>query len=161
MKTKPLMMAALLCAALSIVSCKKDASRQIIGSYTYKTGGTVTFEGETEASGLFPEQGQLHIVDSGDGHVILTFNDITGGADVATAVVDGNSVTIDGTFTKFVSISDNGILKEGAGRVKCSGSGKKYDNILILDLRYEGNIDTGLNTKKIMESDIHCVAQEN
>lgn len=173
---------ALLAGALSFFSCTKDASEKMIGSYTYKTSGSVTLMAKALVGldqttlaaykaagvnvdpvlvGLYPEQGQMHIVESGDnGKAIITFNDLLGNADVTDAEVDGSTVTIAGTPVKAAQLTDgNGRI--GAGMVVYTGKGTKYDDMLIIDLQYQGEFTVNDVPMVVVASDVHCVAQSN
>lgn len=168
--------------AVLFAACTKDSSKSLIGSYTYKTSGTVTlqtnldnldedvraaleklgFKNSPTTVELYPEQGQMHIQDSkaGDGKVVITFNDLLGNADVADGTVNEDRVTITGTPVKSVHLTD-GTLKIGSGNVTFSGSGRKYDDVLIFDLVYEGSFTVSGVRMDILSSNVRCVAQKN
>lgn len=146
------------CAALALCGCSKSKN-SLPGSYTYKISGSLTLEGDSVVS-LFPEQGQMHIIDCGDGKAVVTFNDITGDAVVASATMDGNELTFDNAQKKSISTSD-GTLKTGSTVVEWTGSGKLLDDMFIAGLKYSGEAKSGLETKAITECSIQCVAQKN
>ena len=170
---------ALAVSALVICSCDRDESGKIAGSYTYKTSGTVTVhireltEPDPENPdakrvdtvvrvGLNPEQGQMHIVSTGeDGAVKVTFNDISGNVDVADARISGSSLTISGTPAKEVQFTVDKILSIASGIVTFTGSGTKYDKTLIVDLKYDGDFSNDKYEITIVDSEVHCVAQSN
>lgn len=169
-------------SAICITACSKGASQALTGSYTYKTSGTVTlktnlddldeevraalekigFKNNPATVELFPEQGQMHIQDSkdGDGRVIITFNDLLGNADIADGTVNGNQLTITGTPVKSAHLRD-GTIKIGTGNVTYSGSGRKYDEVLIFSLVYGGSFTVSGIQMDILSSDVKCVAQKN
>lgn len=174
---------ALLICAIGLVGCTKDSSTKIVNSYTYKISGTVTLmadqliglDAATLAAykaagvnvdpvmvGLYPEQGQLHIVESkeAEGNIILTFNDLLGNADVAVGTYSGSSLTIAENQTKAAQLTD-GSDKIGKGIVMYSGKGEKFDNMLIIDLVYNGKFTVNNIPMTVVASDVHCVAQEN
>ncbi|MDO5443546.1 MAG: hypothetical protein Q4G10_07730 [Bacteroidia bacterium] len=180
MKKRIFVLALCLCALLT-AGCTKDASKDIIGSYTYKTSGTVTLMatqliGLDEATlamyrqmginvdpvvvGLYPEQGQMHIIDTDNGKVTVTFNDLLGNADVATGRVDGSVITLDEGQVKAAQLTD-GSDKMGAGIVSYTGKGAKYDDMLIIDLEYQGQFTVQDVPMTVIASDVHCVAQQN
>lgn len=170
---------ALAVSALVLGSCDRDESSEIVGSYTYKTSGTVTVHIRELAEpdpenpdakridtvvkvGLNPEQGQMHIVSTGeDGAVKVTFNDIAGNVDVADARISGNSLTISGTPSKEVQFTVDKIIGIASGIVTYTGSGTKYDRTLITDLKYEGGFSNDKYEITIVDSEVHCVAQSN
>ena len=166
---------------LFLTGCSKDSSTEVIGSYTYKTSGTVTLmpaqlaglDAATLAQykamgidvdpvvvGLYPEQGQLHVVKSDDGKVLVTFNDLLGNADIAEGSLSGSSVSFQGRTTKAAQLTD-GVDKIGAGIVKYSGNGRKYDDMLLLDIEYQGAFTIDDIPMVLLSSDVHCVAQSN
>lgn len=179
--TKKLTVAALFICALFAAGCTKDASEDLIGSYTYKTSGTLTLletrfvgldddalasileEGtviDTLTFALTPEQGQMHVVRRDGAQVLVTFNDITGNADVAEASVDGGEIVIAPGQTKSVQLSD-GLLKLGPRTVGYGGTGRRYDDMLIIELDYEGEFEVNGTAMTVISSDVHCVAQAN
>lgn len=174
---------ALMLSALLLGACSKDSSSSLTGSYTYKTSGTVTLmatqlaglDAQTLAAykaaginvdpvvvGLYPEQGQLHIIDTdgSDGEVLITFNDLLGNADVADGKVSGSTLSITGTPVKAAQLTD-GKDKIGAGMVQYSGQGRKYDDMLVIDIDYQGAFSVNDIPMTIISSDVHCVAQQN
>lgn len=166
-------------SAFILASCNKDESENLIGSYTYKTSGTVKLHIRELAEpdpenpddkqldtlvtvGLNPEQGQMHIVKSGDnGAVKITFNDIAGNVDVADASIKGNSLTLSGTPSKEVQITVDKIISFASGIVTYSGSGQKYDKTFIANFKYEGGLSNSDYEISIVDSEVHCVAQSN
>lgn len=174
-------MTALVAISFLFSGCSKECSRDLTGSYTYKTSGTVTLMpsqlvGLDEATlaqyramgisvdpvviGLYPEQGQLHVVEKDKDKVMVTFNDILGNADVAEGTVSGNEITFAGISTKAAQVTD-GTEKIGAGIVKYSGKGTKYEDMLVIELVYEGLFTVSEVSMTLLSSDVHCVAQYN
>ena len=174
--------AAALCI-MSLGGCSKDASKDIVGSYTYKTSGTVTLMASKLAGldaatlaaykaagvnvdpvvvGLYPEQGQMHVIakDGSANDVIITFNDLLGNADVTEGVVNGNALTLSSGNMKAAQLTD-GKEKIGAGIVAYSGSGRKYDDVLIIGIEYQGVFTIDGVEMTVIASDINCVAQAN
>ncbi len=173
--------AALAVSAIILCGCAKDGSKTITGTYTYKTSGTVTLMAPQlagldaatlaayKAAGintdpvmvaLYPEQGQMHVIGDGDGKVIITFNDILGNADVTAGTVNGSSLTLEEGHTKTAQLTD-GEEKIGGGVVAVSGSGEKYEDMLILDMEYKGTFSISGTSMTVVASDVHCVAQSN
>lgn len=180
MKKFKFIAAALLCAMLA-VSCNKDGSNGFVGSYTYKISGTVTLtakalmglDEQTLAAyrqagvkvdpvtvALNPEQGQMHILDGEDGGFIITFNNILGNADVTTAAEKGGTLTLSGSDIKAVQATD-GTETIGGGIVMYGGSGKRYDDMLILDMTYQGEFNISDVEMVVTGCDVSCVAQKN
>lgn len=182
MKNRIVVGVVLLCS-LFLTSCTKDKSQTIAGTYTYKTSGTVTLlpsqlVGLGDATlamyraagvavdpvvvGLYPEQGQMNVLKDGDseGNVKITFNDLLGNADVTSGRVDGSSITLESGHVKAAQLTD-GTDKIGAGIVAFSGSGKKYDDVLIIDFQYQGKFTVSGVDMTVVASDVHCVAKTN
>ena len=179
-----LLTAALAAGAIMLAGCAKDASREITGSYSYKTSGTLTLveskytsmtaeqiatlkeSGEkvdTIVVGLSPEQGQMHILDAGgqEGSAIITFNDILGNADITGGTYSENYLKLDKGHTKTVYLTNDGALRLGSGIVEYYGEGAKYEDMLLLNLTYEGEVSLIDKDMTIIGSDVHCVAQYN
>ena len=182
MKNKAIRTAIAVCAAVLISGCAKDKSLTVTGSYTYKTSGTVTLMASELAGldpaqleayaaatgtdvnpvqvGLYPEQGQMHIMNDGNDKVIITFNDLLGNADVAEGKIDGSKVSISGAPVKSARLTD-GKDKIGAGMVMYSGQGVKHEDMLIIDMQYLGEFTLNGIKMTVIDSDVHCVAQYN
>lgn len=179
MKVKKLL-AALALSAVLLSSCSKDESGVLKGSYTYKISGTVTLMATALAGldaatlaayaaagvdvnpvvvGLTPEQGQMNILED-EGRLILTMNNLLGNVDVADALADNGTITIQGTPTKAVTLTD-GEKTLGSGIVNYIGGGKKIDDVLILDFQYTGRCSVEGIDMVVVASDVHCVAKYN
>lgn len=156
-------------AALILAACNKDPLKSLTGSYTYKISGILRVtdtssvnpaEGsvrDTVDVNLAVEQGQMHIVPDGDG-VIVTFNDILGSVDVAHGSLDGDVISVEGTFPKQISTTSGFIA---SGNVEYVGKGFKRDGTIILNLDYRGSLSSPGSTMPIIGSNVNCVAQEN
>lgn len=158
MKTR-IVFAALLLGAVLLCGCRKDTSGKIIGSYSYKISGTVTVietydeVEDTLVRKLLPEQGQMHIVsDRGEeGRVKVTFDDLFGDACVTGARIDGHSIVLDPLAEKSISIQEDVLTRSVT--VNFTGSGEKFDNMLIIDMDYAAD--------EITECSVQCIAQYN
>ena len=154
MKTKTFLAAILLCAAL-FSGCRKDMSGKFIGSYSFKISGDISMlaDGDTLKLKLVPEQGQMHIVsDRGEeGRVKVTFDNLLGDAFITGGYVSGHTLTLDPYAEKTVYCQET--IIQIPIRVIFSGSGEKYDDMLLMEMEYEG--------EDIVDSDVRCVAQYN
>ena len=173
-------------AGLVLTGCRDNALTTFTGSYTYKTGGqlkvlpTVLTGDSVDAvaacsalSGydlanlwapLTPESGEMTMVYTNEAKdsVILTFTALMGDLCTLTGTLSGDTLTLSGKDTKSMQITDgNGSV--GGGFVTVSGEGKLYDELLILNLSYEGaftSTATGRSTEMtVVESRVQCVAQ--
>ena len=102
----------------------------------------------------------MHVLDDGDGRVVVTFNDISGNADVAYGTIDGNELTLDKKQQKAISLTE-GTLKVGSFVVGYTGKGRLLEDMLIIDLEYSGHIEIGEKEMAITETSVHCVARKN
>ena len=198
---KTLIQCCLGCLALvTMCSCEKDTFENYNASYSYKLSGNVTLvptlyaEASTEALDSMiaagdvidtlqcpvkPEQGQLRIVDKGDGSTYLTFNNMTGGVTLANAQIDKKHFTFSGTdkeisilYSKHANSNNNNIediISEPNHHfttyVAYEGTGDEFNKTLIFTLRYTGKVKTKdfLKEKEwtIIDSNIECVANQN
>lgn len=137
-----------------------------------KVDTVVTVHDETLKVMIDNEAGQMDIteMDSSTGDMLLTMN-ITGGEMVAYyAVAKDGAMTItpaerhmklvSGAFSVFggESVLDGGTVMAD---IRVSGSGKKYDNIVIFDLDYSGDLTVGGILYHIVDSDVICRAKVN
>lgn len=172
MRIKP-MFVTLLTIAVSLTAltgCRKSAIDEISGSYTFKTSGRVGFvpsaqpeEGPVDTTWveLIPEQGQLNIVakDREQSRLIVTWQDILGGAFSSEATLSGNTLQLSPS-AKSISLAGT-ILSSDRIRVRFSGTGTRYDNMLIMTLDYQGEAVIGLVPMTIAASEIECIAKAN
>ena len=171
----------LLLAANLFSSCSKDSSDSFAGTYTFKTSGTVTLmatalvglDDATLAAykaagvdvdpvtlGLYPEQGQLNVLKDDDGSFVLTFNNILGNAEITSATLQDGTLTLCGTDTKAAQVTD-GIDKIGAGIVAFSGTGRMLEDVLMLQMQYQGAFSVKDVPMTVVSSDVKCVAKKN
>ncbi|MBQ0025170.1 MAG: hypothetical protein KBT00_05555 [Bacteroidales bacterium] len=186
MKIRIVTTALCILSALLLSGCSKDESKSLTGSYTYTVSGTLTlkatsltgideqeiasikeklgidFTVQPVTMGLCPEQGQMHIVNDGNGTntVTVTFNELFGDSSVASGTTDGSSISLTGKAPKSVKVTD-GMIPVGSGLVTFSGTGRKDESTLILDLAYEGDIRIGAVHFDVISSEVHCTSQAN
>lgn len=162
-------------AALLLAACEKEGPEFFKGNYTFKTSGSVTAEVSIEnADGvnnatleldLETEQGQMDVLKTGaeDGSMIVTMNVLGGDVRSFRARAEGSTLEVEPFDTKIkVEISKHGTVTLNA---TVSGSAKRYSNVLIFDLVYEGEgvSEIGESTAKIKicDSSVQCVAKLN
>lgn len=86
-------------AMLMCTACNRDV-KKVAGDYSYKLSGMVTFtsgDGDTKSI-LVNKQGQMNIVESPKGEkgaVVVTFNEMNGGAYSCTGTVSRNNIELD------------------------------------------------------------------
>lgn len=111
---------------------------------------------------LSPESGQMHILGAGGNDVKLTMN-ITGGNPV---VFDGSA---DNECVSLYPVKRQvGILPDGEDDgqsvsflLTVSGKGRKYENMVLFDLDYQGKYDYEDMSGEISSSNVNCIATEN
>lgn len=156
------------CALLLSVftSCQKQGVALYEGYYSYKTSGSVEVERtmiegsekSEETLSIVSENGQMNILKNGDNKLIITMNAIGGDVVVLDAEVVDNELVIS-EFSRMVKIEDGS--RTVSLNCKVSGSGKKYDDVLILDLNYSGSGSSTLYSYSVKSSSVKCVAKVN
>ena len=157
-------------ALLLMASCNPAGPSAFSGYYSFKTGGFLQIAGTvTDLSGkrdttfvrhLVAESGQMLFGDGGVRHEIVTMN-ITGGDPVVfpAAVSDGTIVLEPVLRSVLVrpALGDDAIRHD----FTVSGTGRKYDNMILFDLLYEGDFRDGWLEGTVEESGVKCIATEN
>lgn len=150
----------------ALTSCEKKGVALYEGTYSYKTSGSVevektlieSSEKSVENLNLISESGQMNILKSGDKDMIITMNAIGGDVLVIEATTSGEELQIK-EFKRNVKIEDGS--RTVSLNCTVSGSGKKYEDIIILDLNYGGSGSSALYDYKIKSSSVKCVAKVN
>ena len=161
-------------ALIVLGSCEKEGVDLYEGYYSYKLSGSVTVEKtlieaaeipDTEAPepveaklALISENGQMNVLKKGADSLIITMNAIGGDVLVLDACVKDNDLEIS-EFSRIVKVEDG----SRAISLNCtaSGSGKKYDEIIILEFSYLGEGSSTLYDYSIKSSSVKCVAKLN
>lgn len=149
-----------------ITSCEKQGVALYEGYYSYKTSGSVevertlieSSEKSEETLSIVSENGQMNILKNGDDKLIITMNAIGGDVVVLDAEVVDKELVIN-EFSRMVKIEDGS--RTVSLNCKVSGSGKKYDNVIILDLNYSGSGTSTIYSYKVKSSSVKCVAKVN
>ncbi len=156
-----------LAGILSLAACSKTGSSAYKGHYSFKTGGSIDITGKrcgivdtTITRRLPAESGQMHIVEKGNGAVLITMNVTGGDSWVMQANVSGNRINIENT-RRFVPVYDKLDVLYSYFDMTVSGSGERYDNMIILNLVYQGAYKELDFEGTVTESRINCVAREN
>ena len=164
-------------ALFALTSCEKEGVDLYEGFYSYTLSGTVTVDKllienidlpETEPAEpvepveatlpLISESGQMNVLKKGADSLIITMNAIGGDVLVIDACVKGNDLEIS-EFSRIVKVEDGSRTVS----LNCtgSGSGKKYDDVIIMDLSYLGDGSSTLYDYTIKSSSVKCVAKVN
>ena len=161
-------------ALIVLGSCEKEGVDLYEGYYSYKLSGSVTVEKtlieaaeipDTEAPepveaklALISENGQMNVLKKGADSLIITMNAIGGDVLVLDACVKDNDLEIS-EFSRIVKVEDGS--RSISLNCTASGSGKKYDEIIILESSYLGEGSSTLYDYSIKSSSVKCVAKLN
>lgn len=174
-KQKAITVLLVFAAILTFTSCTKTKNELFKGYYSFKTSGILTIEKEVcDLDGnrisieeievnLTPENGQMNIlsVDDKTGAMIVTMNIVGGDMLKYDATADKNTLTIENQ-RRNIKLEDVELTSMMA---LVSGTGKKYDNNVVFDFKYEGSSvkTTALTetTFTIIDSEVNCVAKSN
>lgn len=149
-------------------SCTKDGAELFTGYYSFKTGGTLetrreysdeSIESDTVTLPLTSESGQLNILHEKDNKVILAFNIMGGDPVVVNGSVNADNELVLEKTTRLITVKDGALSPQFT--VTISGRGKKYDDVVIFNLKYDGSASTTLRNYTIISSNVQCVAKIN
>lgn len=165
----------LICSLLAL-SCAKEGTKLYTGSYSFKTSGSITLSGAGDGNmtlNLPTESGIMDIVetDREAGEMIVTMNVLGGDILIFDATAREDGIVLK-PMKRYIGITlpgtDSGstILGSGIGTYKgeisISGRGKRYDDLIIFNLVYDGKLsfDDGEDLS-ISGSDVRCRAKKN
>ena len=157
-------------ALLLMASCNPAGPSAFSGYYSFKTGGFLQIAGTvTDLSGkrdttfvrhLVAESGQMHVLRESGDKMIVTMN-ITGGDPVVfPAAVSDGAIVLEPVLRSVLvrpALGDDAIRHD----FTVSGTGRKYDNMILFDLFYEGDFRDGWLEGTVEESGVKCIATEN
>lgn len=174
MKIKAITATVMLLAALC--SCSKEGPARYKGNYSFKTSGTICARQISEpADTLLPsdvtiklvtESGQMDITPSGGDAMLVTMNVTGGDMLVYNAKADGEDLVITADkrsiILDFPDSEGSKILPPSVrAEIGISGSGQRYDNIILFKFIYTGEFQVGNTKYEIYSSDIDCRAKVN
>ncbi|MCQ2115000.1 MAG: hypothetical protein MJZ07_02215 [Bacteroidales bacterium] len=150
-------------AAVTLAGCQKEGVNRFKGNYSFKTSGTLTVQSDEEDSEPFTlslgnESGQMDVtvVDGKEGQLLITMNVLGGDMVVYYCSAEGKDLILEESARHLTFASLPVPLD-----VTASGEGQRYENILLLNLRYEGEYRANDRTYTIVDSDIVCRAKLN
>lgn len=109
---------------------------------------------------LVPEKGQMRIVENGTDSVMVTMN-ITGGNPlVFRGTAEGSVLTLLPAL-RTARLETERLLSVDKLEVSASGKGRRYENVVILQMDYAGDYKLNGFEGRITSSRINCVATEN
>lgn len=106
------------------------------------------------------ESGQMHILQKDADRMILTMNVTAGDPVVIEASVSGGDITLEKT-RRFLPVHTGGGLLTRQMELTLSGTGKRYDNTVLLDLTYEGDYQEDGFDGVVSASRVNCIATAN
>ena len=109
---------------------------------------------------LRPEEGQLRLIDRGDGNIYLSFNAMAGNVTLAEATIDGMEITLAPDQEKLVKLEAQSLLADPI-KVRWEGQGSIFDNAIVFHLRCQGKQNILGKEMTITDSDLKCVAIKN
>lgn len=173
----------------SLLSCQKEGVTLFRGNYSFKTSGTLTlhqqndtilvpvwneeteqFEEKVEivehpdpvTASLVDESGQMDVSDMGeDGKVLVTMNVIGGNLVALYGNATGSELVLDSQKrTVKVVLPDSG-ANSSSQEVLIEGTAHRYEDIVLFELKYKGQLDIKGSRFDIIDSDVVCRAKLN
>lgn len=164
------MLSAVLC------SCSKEGTALFKGNYSFKTSGIISARQISEpADTLLPsdvtiklatESGQMDITPRGSGDMLVSMNVTGGDMLIYDATVDGDDLIVSQDTRSMVLTFPSGeepqmLAPAVRTDITVSGSGHRYDNIILFKFTYSGTFQVGDTEYEIYSSDIDCRAKLN
>lgn len=143
--------------------------REVFGYVFYDTTYNYNVVADTLGSrdtvftrNLSHESGQMHILSAGENNVKVTMNLTAGNPIVFDAQAFKENLTLQPTIRPVTIIPD----AEQGGQdmsllMTVSGVGRKYENMVIFDLEYNGDYGFPGVSGKVRSSHVNCIATKN
>lgn len=173
----------MIAATAVLASCSRQEANIYRGYYSFKTGGYLEIEGKVYDIEVDPESGiadtlgsrdtvftrnlshesgQMHILSAGENNVKVTMNLTAGNPIVFDAQAFKENLTLQPTIRQVTIIPD----AEQGGQdmsllMTVSGVGRKYENMVIFDLEYNGDYGFPGVSGKVRSSHVNCIATKN
>jgi len=138
---------------IAMVGCKDNAEvRSAIGTYSYKTSGTLTVD--TLLGISFFEQGAMDIVSlKNKDSVLVTFNELLGDVYSTRGSIVGNEIRLQPFFRRFVNAKVINPIT-----IVVTGNGQIYDSSIVLNLNYSGLANDSL---ALTANNVQLIAKKN
>ena len=155
---------------MALAACQKKNAPLFRGDYSFKTSGSVVLDeivpdgevGDSFTVSLPNEIGQLEIsdLDNGKDSVLVVMNTMGGEVIVTRALCQDNKIFLcDFTKNTLLFTGDSITLKN---EVRVQASGQMYENnMLIINMFYDGEAETNERNFKIYGDDIRMAAMRN
>lgn len=157
-----------LCCLMALASCQKKGAPQYLGDYSFKTSGSVTARSTYTIHhneftvNLKDEIGQLLIssLDKENDSVVVVMNFMNGEAIVTHAYCNDNEIVLKKFKRSSISFSYESF--DIGTEVDVYAKGSIYDdNMIVLNMVYDGETKIGPITYDIHGDDIRMVATRN
>lgn len=158
-----------ICCLVALASCQKKYAPQYLGDYSFKTSGCVKASSTYTTShndfiiSLKNEIGQLQIssLDKENDSVVVVMNYTNGEVIVTHAYCNEKEIILKKFQRSALNIAFEGGFDVGCG-VDVYAWGSIYDNnMIVLNMVYDGEAVVGPITYDIYGNDIHMVATRN
>ena len=127
---------------------------------------------DSSSRSIKTESGQMDITDTGGGRVLITMNCTGGDLVVYYAQEKDGKLVLEPARRKVAADVSSATVSSDTQEIKyndasfdsdvtVSGTGTRYDNIILFDLTYEGTYKYNDILYHIYDSDIYCRAKEN
>lgn len=122
---------------------------------------TIASRDTTITRHIVAESGQMHILENGTDRMKVTMN-ITGGDPVVfEAVAGGDNITLS-PVKRYITVSkDGGVGLPSRCWMDVGGSGKRYENMIIFNMTYQGDYNFEGIEGTVSKSEINCIATPN
>lgn len=135
---------------LMVTSCKNEL-QQVAGEYSYKISGSVVVD--TVEERLTNESGALHLINTDDEELLLTFNMLGGDVYTTNADLENKQLKI-AEFERIIVHNTKNF------KTTISGEGEVYDDNIVVGLRYKG-ISLDADSVELESEDVKLVATRN
>ena len=159
----------LFCCLMALAACQKKNAPLFRGDYSFKTSGSVTLDdinaedAPTSFTVSLPNEiGQLEIsaLDNGKDSVLVVMNTMGGEVVVTHAFCKDNEIFLRDYKKNTLLFTGDSLTLKNDLRVKAFGQ-MYEDNMLILNMTYEGEAETNERSFKIYGDDIRMAAIRN
>lgn len=111
---------------------------------------------------IVPKSGQMHVLADGADKVKLTLNVTAGTPVVFDGTVSDGVLSLVPSTQKVLIYKDDAILDVLQDiLLTVSGTGRRYENTLIIDLNYSGSFNLGKVPCTVNSSSVKCIATLN
>lgn len=122
---------------------------------------TIASRDTTVTRHIVAESGQMHILENGTDRMKVTMNITSGDPVVFEAVAGGDNITLS-PVKRYITVSkDGGVGLPSRCWMDVGGSGKRYENMIIFNMTYQGDYNFEGIEGTVSKSEINCIATPN